>query len=125
MGRSPNGKSRFMPHCILDCSRTIERHAKLGDIIKAVPDAADGIGLFGKGDVKVRINLCEHYTVGGSSDDFVHTIAYIMSGRTEEQRKNLSRQIILALKPLLPDVRVISTDIREINRATYNNRNTV
>ena len=114
-----------MPHCILDCSRTIEKHAPLKDIIKAVHAAADGTGLFGRGDVKVRVNLYEHYTVGGTEDDFVHTVAYIMSGRTEEQRRNLSRQILTALKALLPNVRVISIDVREINRATYNNRDTV
>jgi 5-carboxymethyl-2-hydroxymuconate isomerase len=114
-----------MPHCILDCSRTIERHAQLKDIIKAVYDAADGTGLFGRGDVKVRVNLYEHYTVGDTEDDFVHTVAYIMSGRTEEQRRQLSKQIITALKALLPNVRVISIDIREINRVTYNNRDTV
>jgi 5-carboxymethyl-2-hydroxymuconate isomerase len=114
-----------MPHCIIHCSRTIEKHASLNDIIKAVYEAADKTGLFGKGDIKVRLNLFEHYTVGGTGDDFLHIIAYIMDGRTVEQRHNFSRQIVLALKALLPDVPVISIDVREINRATYNNRNTV
>ena len=123
MGRYAAGN--FMPHCIIDCSRTIEKHASLDDIIKAVHDAADKTGLFGQGDIKVRVNRFEHYTVGGTSDDFLHMIAYIMGGRTMEQRQNLSRQIIMALKGLLPDVRVISIDVREIERATYNNRNTV
>ena len=102
-----------MPHCILDCSRTIERHAQLKDIIKAVYDAADGTGLFGRGDVKVRVNLYEHYTVGDTKEEFVHTVAYIMSGRTEAQRGHLSRQIITALKTLLPNVRVISIDVEK------------
>jgi len=114
-----------MPHCIIDCSRSIERHATVGAIIKTVYDAAVGTGLFGEGDVKVRLNLFDHYTVGGTKDDFCHTIAYIMSGRTEAQRQNLSKQIIVALKALLPELRIISIDIREIRKATYNNRNTV
>lgn len=114
-----------MPHCIIDCSKTIERHASLSEIIKTVHDTAEKTGLFGKGDIKVRANLFEHYTVGGSNDDFLHIIAYIMAGRTMEQKQNLSRQIIVALKLLLPVVRVISMDVREIERATYNNRDTV
>lgn len=114
-----------MPHCILDCSRTIERHASLDDLVRTVHDAASGTGLFGKGDIKVRVNLFDHYTVGGTRDDFVHTIAYIMGGRTEEQRKNLSARIVQALKALLPNVRILSVDVREINRATYHNRDTV
>ncbi|MGB0580875.1 MAG: 5-carboxymethyl-2-hydroxymuconate Delta-isomerase [Limisphaerales bacterium] len=114
-----------MPHCILDCSQTIETHAPLDDIIKTVHDAAVDSGLFGQGDVKVRARLFEHYTIGGEKKDFLHIIAYILSGRSEEQREDLSRRIIVALKELLPNVPVLSIDVREINRATYNNRNTV
>ncbi len=113
-----------MPHCVLDCSRAIEKHAKLADIIKGVHDAAEGSGLFHKGTVKVRVHVYDHYTISGTADDFVHTIAYIMAGRTEEQRANLSRQILLALKALLPTVRVLTVDIREMNRATYSDRST-
>jgi len=114
-----------MPHFVLDCSRTIDRYAKVDDLIKVVHDTAEGTGLFNKGEVKVRINLYDHYTVGGRQDDFVHIIAYIWTGRSEEQRSDLSRQIVKALKGILPAVRVISMDIREINRATYNNLDTV
>ena len=114
-----------MPHCILDCSQTIETHAPLETVIKTVHDAAVDSGLFGEGDVKVRANLFEHYTVGGSEKDFIHIIAYILSGRTLEQRAALSRRIIVALKDLLPEVPILSMDVREIDRAAYNNRNTV
>jgi 5-carboxymethyl-2-hydroxymuconate isomerase len=114
-----------MPHCILDCSRSIENHAKWDEILKVVHDAADATGLFGKGDIKVRINLFDHYTVGVNRCDFVHTIAYLLAGRTEAQRKDLSSRVVKALKALLPGVPVISMDVREINRATYNNRDTV
>lgn len=113
-----------MPHCVLDCSRTIEKHARLADVVKGVYDAAEGTGLFHKGTVKVRVHVCDHFNVGGTADDFVHTIAYIMAGRTEEQRANLSRQILLALKALLPTVRTLTVDVREINRATYSDRTT-
>lgn len=114
-----------MPHCILDCSQTIENHAPLERIIQSVHDAALESGLFGERDVKVRAKLFEHLTVGGTQDDFVHIVAYILSGRTEAQRADLSARVITALKTLLPDVPILSIDVREINRATYNNRNTV
>ena len=113
-----------MPHCVLDCSRTIEKHARIADIIQRVHDAAEGTGLFHKGTIKVRVHVYDHYAVGGATDDFVHTIAYIIGGRTEEQRADLSRQILLALKALLPTVRSLTVDIREINRATYSDRST-
>jgi 5-carboxymethyl-2-hydroxymuconate isomerase len=114
-----------MPHLILDCSRTIDKHASLDTLIQVVHDTAESTGLFNEGEVKVRLNLFDHYTVGGTRDDFVHIIAYIWTGRSEEQRSDLSRRIVRALKSLLPNVKIISVDIREINRATYNNLDTV
>ena len=111
-----------MPHFILDCSRSIEQYANLADILKTVHDAADGSGLFQKGEVKVRINLFEHYTTGGTQDDFIHVIGYIWTGRSLEQRSDLSKRIARALKALLPELLYISVDIREIERETYNNR---
>jgi 5-carboxymethyl-2-hydroxymuconate isomerase len=63
-----------MPHCVLDCSRTIDRHASVADLIRVVHDAAAATGLFGPNDVKVRVNLFDHYTVGDARHDFVHVI---------------------------------------------------
>jgi 5-carboxymethyl-2-hydroxymuconate isomerase len=114
-----------MPHCVLDCSRTIERHADVTELIKVVHDAAATTGLFGPNDVKVRVNLFDHYTVGGTQNDFIHVTASILSGRSVEQRKDLSARIVRALKELLPAVPIISIDVREIERATYHNRFTV
>jgi 5-carboxymethyl-2-hydroxymuconate isomerase len=114
-----------MPYFVLDCSRGIDRYADPDEILKSVHDAADSTGLFQKGKVKVSLNQFEHYTVGGTRDDFIHVIGYIWTGRSEEQRSDLSRQIARALKTLLPAVFSISVDIRQIERATYNNRDTV
>jgi 5-carboxymethyl-2-hydroxymuconate isomerase len=114
-----------MPHFILDCSHTIDRHADPDEILKSVLDAADASGLFQKGKVKVCLNLFEYYTVGGARDDFVHVIGYIWTGRSEEQRSDLSKRIVRALKTLLPAVPFLSVDIRQMERATYTNRDSV
>jgi 5-carboxymethyl-2-hydroxymuconate isomerase len=47
-----------------------------------------------------------------------------MEGRTKEQKANLSRQIVSELKMMFPEVPVISSNIRDFEKATYCNKNT-
>jgi 5-carboxymethyl-2-hydroxymuconate isomerase len=112
-----------MPHFVIDCSESVLRLCPPEEILREVHDTADATGLFKEGDIKVRIRAFEHYTVGGAKDDFIHVFGNIMEGRTVEQKANLSRKIVAKLKHLLPDVPVISVNIREFERATYCNRN--
>jgi 5-carboxymethyl-2-hydroxymuconate isomerase len=73
----------------------------------------------------VRTRTYEHFTVGGTQDDFLHVFGYIMQGRTIEQRQTLSVSIVKRLKELLPDVPVISMNVMEFEKATYTNRSMV
>ena len=45
------------------------------------------------------LSLYEHFSGGGSKEDFIHMIFYILAGRTQKQQ--LSTQIVRALVPLL------------------------
>ena len=79
-----------MPHFIIDCSAAVlDLHAP-ENIIGEVYDTADSTGLFGAGDIKVRINAYAMFTVGGTDADFIHVFGHIMQGRTTEQKKDLS-----------------------------------
>lgn len=44
-----------------------------------------------------------------------------MEGRNTVQKANLSKQIILVLKAMFPEVRIISINIRDFEKATYCN----
>ena len=114
-----------MPHFIIDCSENILNLKPAEEIIKEVYDTADATGLFAKGDIKVRINPFNLFTVGNTRDDFIHIIAHIMEGRSTEQKKSLSTDVVRKLKTSLPDVPIISIDVRDINKATYCNRKMV
>ncbi|MDN5212726.1 5-carboxymethyl-2-hydroxymuconate Delta-isomerase [Fulvivirgaceae bacterium BMA12] len=114
-----------MPHFIIDCSENILNLKPAEEIIREVHDTADATGLFAKGDIKVRINPFNLFTVGNSKDDFIHIIAHIMGGRSSTQKKNLSTQIIKKLKTFFPDVPIISMDVRDIDKTTYSNRKMV
>jgi 5-carboxymethyl-2-hydroxymuconate isomerase len=114
-----------MPHFVLDCSANVIKLRSPQEIIQKVYDTAKSTELFAEGDIKVRINPFEHYNVGNSQDDFVHVFANIMEGRTVVQKKDLSERIVIELKLMLPEVPIISINIRDFEQATYYNKQMV
>jgi 5-carboxymethyl-2-hydroxymuconate isomerase len=114
-----------MPHFVIDCSQNILLKKSPEEIIQKVYDTAEATGLFAQGDIKVRINPFQHYTVGNSKDDFLHIFANIMEGRTTHQKKNLSHQIIAELKKMFSEVPIISMNIRDFEKDTYCNKKMV
>jgi 5-carboxymethyl-2-hydroxymuconate isomerase len=114
-----------MPHFVIDCSENVIKLKTPGEIISAVHETAEATGLFAKGDIKVRINPFKYYTVGYTSDDFIHVFGNIMQGRNTEQKAGLSRNIIIKLKSMFPDVPVISMNVIDFEKATYCNKRMV
>jgi 5-carboxymethyl-2-hydroxymuconate isomerase len=111
-----------MPHFVIDCSRQVLGIQPPEVLLREIHDAAESTGLFREGDIKVRINPYNLYTVGGAQDNFIHVFGYIMQGRSEQQKQDLSRRIIQKLKSLLPNVPVISMNVSDFEKATYCNR---
>ncbi|MCK0107881.1 5-carboxymethyl-2-hydroxymuconate Delta-isomerase [Flavobacteriaceae bacterium S0825] len=114
-----------MPHFIIDCSENIIALKSPNEIMQKVYDTAETTQLFSKGDIKVRINPFKHYNIGNTKDDFIHIFANIMEGRTISQKAQLSKSIITELKNMLPDVPIISINIRDFEKATYCNKSMV
>jgi 5-carboxymethyl-2-hydroxymuconate isomerase len=114
-----------MPHFIIDCSPNVIQLNSPADILRSVHDTAEATGLFAKGDIKARINVYEHYTVGNTANDFIHVFGNIMEGRNTEQKADLSRKIISRLKTMFPAVPVISMNVIDFEKATYCNRTMV
>ncbi len=114
-----------MPHFLLDCSPNVLKLCAPELLIREVHDTAEASGLFKPGDVKVRIRSYEHFAVGRAGSHFLHVFAYIMEGRTVEQRKALSVDVVQRLKELLPEVPVISMNVMEFEKASYTNRTMV
>lgn len=114
-----------MPHFVIDCSKNIIKIKSPEEIIQIVYDTANASKLFENGDIKVRINPFEYYTVGNTKDDFIHIFGNIMEGRSDSQKKALSESIIKELKLMFPDVPIISINIRDFEKAGYCNKSMV
>jgi 5-carboxymethyl-2-hydroxymuconate isomerase len=114
-----------MPHFIIDCSENILSIHNPEELLQEVHNTAENTGLFKKGDIKVRIQSYRHSIVGNMKSDFIHVFAYIMEGRTTDQKAGLSKNIVARLKSMYPDVPVISINVMDFEKSTYSNRNLV
>lgn len=79
-------------------------------------------GLFVESEIKVRINPFSYYNNGNSLNDFIHVFGYIMEGRDTDQKSQLSKAIVTSLNTILPEVPVISINIKDFEKATYFNK---
>jgi len=111
-----------MPHFIMDCSQNLLSSQQEETIIEQVHLVAHATGLFDEGDIKVRINPYQKYSVGNKHEDFIHVFAHIMQGRTTEQKAHLSKQVVSKLIELFPAVTNIAMNISDFEKATYCNR---
>ena len=111
-----------MPHFILDCSENILEIQEPRKTIEIVFETAFATGLFGRNDIKVRLNPFKHSLVQGADDDFIHVFGNIMEGRTLEQKADLSRKIVSKLNQLFPEVPIISMNIRDLEKSSYINK---
>jgi 5-carboxymethyl-2-hydroxymuconate isomerase len=113
-----------MPHFIIDCSESVLSLADLDALMRWVYAAAESTGLFarsGVGGIKVRLRPYRYFTNVDAHEHFVHVFAYVMEGRTEEQKKALSERVVRALCELLPAVDIVSMSVRDFEKATYSN----
>jgi 5-carboxymethyl-2-hydroxymuconate isomerase len=111
-----------MPHCLVEGSLTLTQLIEPVELVGLVEHTAVACGLFPLGELKVRLRLYEHFSVGGSQEDFVHLIFYILAGRTPAQKQQLSTQIVRALVERLPGVAAISLEVRDIELEVFSNK---
>ena len=111
-----------MPHFVVDCSKGILQIHSEESIIARLHRVVNSSGLFEESDIKIRIHPFEIHAAGGRRDDFIHTFAWIMQGRSVEQRAALSKAIVGALAEMFPLLPRIAANIAEFERAAYFNR---
>ena len=102
-----------MPHFVVDCSHGVLEIHNEESIIARLHRVASSSGLFEESDIKVRIRPFRIYAVGGGREDFIHTFAWIMRGRSVEQRAALSKAIVNELAEMFPLLPRIAANIAD------------
>ncbi|TYL47361.1 5-carboxymethyl-2-hydroxymuconate Delta-isomerase [Marinomonas sp. IMCC 4694] len=108
-----------MPHCIIEYSQNLEQEVPPADLLEAVKEACMASSLFALADIKLRSNAYKSFVTGGQEDAFVHVTIRMLSGRSTEQRQQLSHLILETLTRFSLKNVSFSAEICEMERETY------
>lgn len=112
-----------MPHCIIEYSQELTQEVEVKSLISATFQGAVKSGLFATKDIKIRAIAYNDFYMESTSEvqkRFIHVCCKILSGRTLEQRQNLSQLILNQLKIPTIDNISISVEIVDMERESYN-----
>ena len=97
-----------MPNLVLEYSNSVDERVNVQGLLEDLHQVALHCGLFDAPSVKSRSLRCHNWLVGEEDDsvDFIHISFELLSGRTDEQKRELSRalfksyQIMVSMKKL-------------------------
>jgi 5-carboxymethyl-2-hydroxymuconate isomerase len=111
-----------MPHLVIEYSSDALDEAGVVRLMERLFQAASQTGVMKPEDIKVRARGYDDFLVAGRKDSFVHLSAYLLAGRTSEQKVKLSEQLRETMVELCPDVVSLSVDIRDMDPVAYKKR---
>ena len=108
-----------MPHFIIECNRDTLRVMDGAALVQKVFDIALHSGLFSRANIKSRLKVYDTSLVAGEDHDFIHVWGYIRKGRSDKVKRELSENIVNAIKEMYKDAFLVSCDIRELDEGSY------
>lgn len=110
-----------MPNLVLEYSNSVDERVNIQGLLEDLHRVALHCGLFDAASVKSRSLRCHNWLVGeeGDSVDFIHISFELLSGRTEEQKRDLSRQLIQTLQEQASHVRSLTVNMRDMDKACF------
>jgi len=108
-----------MPHIIIEYPQQIIKEEQLPDMLKAVHHAVVASGLFEAGHIKTRAYPVKFYTNAGGDNPYLHIMARIKSGRSGDQKKQLSEAILEAIRSQDYSLSVATVEVIDMDRESY------
>lgn len=106
-----------MPHCVVEHSANFNSDL----LVQRVFSGALNSGLFESdgSDIKVRALGYSSYMTGPKKSDFIHVVLKILSGRTPQQKSNLSTAVINELITLNCSDVSLTVEVVDMDRGSY------
>jgi len=110
-----------MPNIVLEYTNSVEGRVNIQGMLEDIHQIALNSDLFQSDDVKSRTLRCHHWLIGehDDSEDFIHITFEMLSGRTREQKKKLSDELINILTSQASNVKSLSVNIRDMDRESF------
>ncbi|MBW3697316.1 5-carboxymethyl-2-hydroxymuconate isomerase [Vibrio sp. T187] len=110
-----------MPNLVLEYSNSVDERVNLQGLLEDLHDVTMNCGLFDASSVKSRALRCHNWLVGEEGDnvDFIHISFELLEGRTEEQKRELSRQLMEVLQQQASHVRSLTVNMRDMDKSCF------
>ncbi len=106
-----------MPNLVLEYTNSVEERVNVQGLLEDLHKAALDSGLFELASVKSRTLRCHNWLIGeeGDSLDFIHINFELLAGRTPEQKRTLSRDLMAVLQEQAGHVHSLTVNIRDMD----------
>ena len=109
-----------MPHCIIEYSDNCKNNIDIKLLLSELNKILENSALFKPNKIKLRAISYSEYFIPEIYDNFIHLKLYLLSGRSDAQKKLLAQQLQTALTNSCNMEKIsITTAISEIDRETY------
>jgi len=108
-----------MPHLIIEYSADCIDEQQVATIVDVVFNTANASGLFETTNIKSRAIPVAAYRLGIEGKGFVCVRCRIHAGRSTEQKKQLSGDVVAALRELELGVAAITAEVIDMDPASY------
>jgi len=108
-----------MPHCLIEYSQNLTQQQPVQNLLEAVFDGVGKSGLFDRSHIRVRAMAFADFLLVSSDQAFVHVTIRLHQGRSPEQRKQLSAEVLQALLTLHFNHTSITVETVEMDTASY------
>ncbi|USD65467.1 5-carboxymethyl-2-hydroxymuconate Delta-isomerase [Vibrio sp. SCSIO 43136] len=110
-----------MPNLVLEYSNSVEQRVNVQGLLEDLHQVAMESGLFDIASIKSRALRCHHWLIGDKEDseDFIHISFELLSGRTEEQKRDLSRQLMAVLQQQADSIHSLTVNVRDMDRSCF------
>ncbi|MDN3608385.1 5-carboxymethyl-2-hydroxymuconate Delta-isomerase [Vibrio ostreicida] len=110
-----------MPNLVMEYSNSVDERVNVSSLLEDLHQVTLQCGLFEAKSVKSRALRCHNWLIGeeGDSGDFIHISVELLEGRTSEQKRELSRQLMDVLQRQAVYVYSLTVNIRDMDRECF------
>ncbi|MDG6777896.1 hypothetical protein QCB44_04145 [Thiomicrorhabdus sp. zzn3] len=108
-----------MPHIIIEYSQTSLCEEELAGFMAEAYEAVNSTQLFEEENIKLRLHPVTHFQLGLPDCGFIHAMCRIHIGKTEAEKKHLSKTLLAAIKRCVKGRMVITVEVMDMDRLCY------
>ncbi|EGU30061.1 5-carboxymethyl-2-hydroxymuconate isomerase [Vibrio ichthyoenteri ATCC 700023] len=110
-----------MPHLVMEYSNSVDERVNVQGLLEDLHHAAIQSGLFDAPSLKSRALRYHHWLIGeaGDSIDFIHITFELLDGRTQEQKRELSRQLMAVLQQQASHIGSLTINVRDMDKSSF------